>query len=154
MKHLTMFKRSLICGLMAAGLLVGVTGTYAQDSQANNPDVTGQKRSTYSSKLANANFFGQRITAVSDAVPDESDSQALWDAFGVDKHKDIKTAADDLETFIKNNPSSPWIPSVRGVLAKSYAEQGRYSPALEHYESCWEATKNLSGKGKATLILH
>jgi tetratricopeptide (TPR) repeat protein len=85
---------------------------------------------------------------VGDSAPDESDSKALWQAFGFRKHRNVLEAAKDLELFIAENPNSGWTPCLRSLLAKEYADTGRYTKALAHWEAAWEATSELSGNGK------
>ena len=129
--------------LFISGLLFFLWPSRGVQAQSQTPS-----KGTYARQIADTALSGQPLRAVGDVVPDEAEAKALADALGTEPHKTTLEAAPDLEFFVQNHPNSPYTPSVRASLAKSYAENGRYTPALQHWEASWDATKNLTGNGK------
>src|ERR1035437_8198282 len=97
-------------------------------------------------RLSKGLFFRTPLIWAGDIEPCEAESSQLWNTLA-SPPKDTRSA-DNIEAFIADNPNSLWTPSLRSHLAKQYAENGRYTRALAHWEEAWEATKNMSGPGK------
>lgn len=54
----------------------------------------------------------------------------------------LNEEADSLYNFTKTYPSSFWTPAIQSRLGAYYRRHGRYSRALELFESAWQATKS------------
>ena len=101
------------------------------------------------------------------AVPEgDSETQALLEIAATRQTaiRSVQTRADkeallvqigdaeieELENFIAAHPRSVWTPSLRVALGKCYRDRGRYTPALDHWEAAWEASKQATSQpGKA-----
>jgi len=85
-------------------------------------------------------LFAERIDWLGSHEPPPAESADLlraMQAFGT-------RGAAALDDFLAAHPQSAWTPSLRVNLADFYARQGRYSPALAHYEAAWPATRGCS----------
>lgn len=101
-------------------------------------------------EISNRPAFLFRLVWISDELPPEHESQALWDALQVLHNEGIKPGIARLEQFVSAYPVSAWTPSLESNLGLHYRRQGRYSLALQHWESAWELTRSYeSGQGKA-----
>jgi hypothetical protein len=86
---------------------------------------------------------------VGEESPSESESTALWDALQAITTNRTYEVLTPVESFIQEHPASGWTPSLRANLAVWYRHLGRYTLALEHWESAWDATRHFqSGSGK------
>jgi RHS repeat-associated protein len=119
--------------------------TQAQSVPADANPQTSNAGESWLEKVQNASFFKDRLQWVGSSQPSEADSQACWEMGQVLFSTNtlvIQLAA--LETFISQHPDSAWTPSLEANLAKYYREHGRFSLALEHWQSAWLKLKKHS----------
>ena len=103
----------------------------------------------YTERLEHARLFDDPLLWVGQSPPKPTESQELWDAFGIGRINSMDEAIPNLETFIKKHPASPWTPSLRSHLGEYYKEHGYFTPALDNWQMVWNATRNLTdSKGK------
>ena len=63
----------------------------------------------------------------------------------------VSTSIPQLEKYVQENPVSGWSPSIRANLAAIYREQGRFSPALNHWRQALDQLEGIDNRGaKAT----
>jgi hypothetical protein len=128
-------------GLILVAVFSSLSLAVSRCSAADAEDYTG--------RISRARIFDQPLVWVGDVPPTQAESQELWDALGIGRIKSLSEAAIALEAFIQKHPGSPWSPSLHANLGHLNREQGYFSSALNHWESAWRATKNLSrGSGK------
>ncbi len=105
-------------------------------------------------RVVEGRFLPEPILWVGENSPPEAESQELLEIL---THLDEPDWTTKLERFIEAHLDSPWVPGVRNALAVMYRQTGRYTRALQHWESAWEAAKaNSSVNGRvvadATLV--
>jgi len=89
------------------------------------------------------------VVWVGNQPPIESESQWLWQILDGWRASKYQIGLQDLELFLQGNTNSPWAPSLHANLGKFYLDQGRITPALEHWEAALELTANEPvGNGK------
>src|SRR5262249_13012928 len=105
--------------------------------------------------ITQSKVFKEPLTWVGAKPPAEAESGALWEACRlVPISKEPAVAG--FEQFIREYPDSPWVPSLRANLAYYYRTIGRYTPALQHWQAAWEATRGFTsdpGKRVADFTL-
>ena len=139
MKTTTFIRTALILAV-AAGLVGFIVSIQSQ--------VSPPEPRTAAEQISRGMYFGQRIVPVGEQ-PAETDAQLLLVLLNVAAINNYRTGLEDLEVFLNIYSNSPWAPSLDAVLGRHYFEMGRYTPALEHWELAWEATKHYpSGNGK------
>jgi tetratricopeptide (TPR) repeat protein len=101
-------------------------------------------------RITSAPAFLQRILWTGAQAPPVTESDALWSALEQMRDAGPQAGFAALDAFVARHPNSAWTPSVRANLAYMYREHGRYTPALEHWEQAWAATRHhKTGDGKA-----
>lgn len=103
------------------------------------PTLFGQGPQDLTSEIASAPVFYQNLVTVGDA-PSQAENQALWAIVADMKLHGAESNLPALEQFITAYPNSTWGPSLEANLARYYYEHGRYTRALELWESVWSAT--------------
>jgi RHS repeat-associated protein len=73
--------------------------------------------------------------------PSAIETSELWKGVKLVQSKHVEAGISAFEDFLTTHPTSPWVPSLRANLGRYKRQQGRYSPALEHWEAAWESTK-------------
>jgi RHS repeat-associated protein len=114
---------------------------------ANSTEAPNDKTSALIETIAKVKAFGEPVIHIGNS-PSEKESALLLENLNL-ASSDAGKLILALETFIVDNPKSAWVPSLRANLAYYYRLSGRYSQALEHWESAWNATKDFpSGNEK------
>jgi RHS repeat-associated protein len=130
--------------LAALGIVLTIecgTHTVAEAAPTSGATATEQ--------LSGALFSGDRLYWVGAAAPPESESEALLAAIFSANTNRWPDGLSSLESFIASYPQSAWTPSVQTLLAWAYYDAGRYTLALNNWETVWSATKSFkSAKGK------
>src|SRR6266542_3637215 len=85
--------------------------------------------------------FTTSIVWVGEQEPPEAESLKLLDAIRVFETNGVRAGIESLEAFLADNPQSQWSPSLHVHLAEHYRHIGRYSVAVTHWETAWNATK-------------
>jgi len=98
-------------------------------------------------RIVSAPVFEEPLTWVGDDLPGNEESEALWAAIDVMRQLGPRAGFEALEAFVEAYPDSVWTPSLRSNLAFYYREQGRYTPALEHWAAAWASTAGAKDPG-------
>jgi RHS repeat-associated protein len=130
--------RLQIAGCISAAILFALPqAIFAQGSR----DLT--------SEIASAPVFYQNLVTVGDTVPSQVENQALWQTVADMKLHGAESNVPALEQFMAAYPDSPWTPALEANLARYYYEHGRYTRALELWQTVWNTTgKAQSGSAK------
>jgi RHS repeat-associated protein len=80
--------------------------------------------------------------------PNERETLALLIAITDTNRTDYLNGFED---YARTRQDSAWTPAVRVALAEWYRQNGRYTPALAHWESVWEQTRQATN-GPAKLL--
>ena len=100
-------------------------------------------------RIKGAKIFIQPLVYIGDVEPTQQESEDLWSAAEKAKREGFHTGYRHFEEFIAGNPSSTWVPSLRANLALAYRDTGRYTRALDHWETAWNSTRHFTnGPGK------
>src|SRR5438128_105097 len=152
-----------------AGLRLAITFILA-GANLLGLSVSAEDALPWQDKVAQTRIFPEPLVWTGQIAPPEEESAALYAIVkrldeqmrnpaiirtgitnGVAASTTVRRAPLDyssLEGFIDAHRGSGWTPCLRANLGKLYREQGRYTPALEHWEKAWAATKSLTGPGK------
>jgi RHS repeat-associated protein len=114
------------------------------------PAVTGPNAATntisYTQKLMRGNRMPGGLIWLGDKAPSDAESQALWEAFISENGGNFAELPESLESFLKDNPDSPWRFSVNLCLGQRYRQTGYFSLALDKWKSVWNATKGMTDR--------
>ena len=99
----------------------------------------------FSSQITESRVFRQPIVYIGERVPALLESQQLWEALTAFRSGGESAGLPALEQFLSMYTNSIWAPSLKSVLANYYQERGRPTPALQHWEAAWNATKDAKG---------
>ncbi len=97
---------------------------------------------TYVEQIQNQRFFGPPLLWVGEQKPEDAEYQALLADIDLFKTDGIKAGINGLEGYLQKYPQSGWVPALNINLAEYYRSHGRYSLALSHWETAWNATKD------------
>src|SRR5205814_1109966 len=101
-------------------------------------------------RIMQAPVFRDPIDYIGDQAPDPTESEDLWAAIEVMRQNGPAIGIPALELFVQTYSNSVWTPSLENNLGVHYANKGRHSVALAHWQAAWEATKGAdSGSAKA-----
>lgn len=92
--------------------------------------------------ISESRVFREPLAWAGETPPPEAESHKLWAALNLFSTEGEPSGLAALESFLVTCTNSGWAPSVRSVLAKHYRDRGRYTPALQHWELAWNATKD------------
>lgn len=99
----------------------------------------------YTDKLMRAPLFPQQqLIWVGPTPPSEAESKELWDAFDVGRAKYLSKDLSGIESFIKTDPHSPWVPSLLANLGSFDRENGYFTLALNDWQTAWNDTAALT----------
>jgi len=102
--------------------------------------IFGQGAQDLAAQIASAPVFYQNLVTVGDNPPSQVENQALWAVVADMKLHGAERNLPSLELFVAAYPNSPWAPSLEANLARYYYENGRYTRALELWQTVWNAT--------------
>src|SRR5579871_4775659 len=133
--------RWLICPIAAVSVLF--LTVYAHGQSIN--EETSVVR-----KIRESLVFAQPVVSVGDGKPNDDETLEVWAALQAVTGMQAGTDVRSVEKFLQAHPNSTWAPSLHTGLGSLYRETGRYTLALEHWESAWQSTKQFdNGDGKA-----
>jgi RHS repeat-associated protein len=90
-------------------------------------------------KITSINVFEDRLRWVGETNPSPTETAALLTAVEAVQQKTAKDKFQSFQAFLKEYPDSPWAPSLHANLAFNLKESGRYTKALEHWETAWKS---------------
>ncbi|MDX1952628.1 MAG: cysteine peptidase family C39 domain-containing protein [Verrucomicrobiota bacterium] len=98
--------------------------------------------------LKRTKFFNTRLKPIHENHTRE-ESSLLLDLLMEWRRTDSDESLVQLVQFADALPNSAWTPHLNALLGHHFFEQGRYTPALRHWEIAWEQTKEYrEGNGK------
>jgi len=138
------FERFVHLGVLSFAFLLGSIGPAA-----------GEQNVTAEEQIRAHTVFSRRLVWVGDQPPSAAETRAILTALRSEGPASSTRLADEerclnaLAQFVTAHPESAWTPSARSILARYYRANGRYTLALEQWQSAWKATKDFAnGDGK------
>lgn len=129
--------------LVSIGAFVGAKGLAQKQKAVSSENTIPQQELSYSDKIEQMAAFSEHVFYVGNIPPNEKESKQLYNLLAsiiIEPKGGFWEPS--LERFIKQNPNSPWVPSLRANLASYYYSKGSYSKALNHWERAWEVVKD------------
>jgi RHS repeat-associated protein len=104
----------------------------------------------YTDKLTHVRLSPERLLWVGPTPPSEAESEQLWNALGNGRFKTGDETVPGIEAFVRDNPSSVWVPCLQGILGEHYRQTGYFTLALHEWRASWDATKQMTDpKGRS-----
>jgi RHS repeat-associated protein len=130
-------KRSIFCFVAFWPLLC---------SSISGVEAAPKQEATLTERIHQIRFAPELLIPVGDQLPTDAESQELLNVLTPVPDQDWFQS---VQQFIDARPHSPWTPSLRSAYAYACRDTGRMTPALEHWEKAWEATREYKdGNGK------
>jgi RHS repeat-associated protein len=104
-------------------------------------------------QVSQVRIFNQTLHWVGEQSPPAGESQAILQAFGVFQTNGVNAGLVSLENFLVAHPQSAWAPALHVGMAEYYRSQGRYTPALTHWQAAWGMTKDSKDAGTQKLAV-
>jgi hypothetical protein len=102
-------------------------------------------------RIARSPVFYQKLMLVGSPAPAPGENEILWSEVQNIRAQGLAPSIPVLEDFTATRTNSPWKLSIEANLARYYRETGRYTKALDTFESVWLAIGK-EKEGPAKLI--